>query len=123
MRDAKITVQNPNTSGRSEYVRPDKYNEMRAALTYVLPDAASGLSFADLKEAAKLHLCPNLFSEGKTSGWWAKCVQLDLDAKGLMTRLPTKPPSFRKNQRPASSLQKYPGGLGASPQLDMQSGG
>ncbi|WP_409438136.1 DUF6958 family protein [Yoonia sp.] len=32
-----------------------------------------------------------LISQVTTSGWWIKCVQLDLDAKGMLTKHVTKP--------------------------------
>lgn len=96
MSTEKVTVENPNTPGRTEQVRADKYRDMHDALMQVLPGTAPGLSFAQMKDAAKPHLSQSLFPEGKTSGWWAKCVQLDLEAKGRITRLPTKPLTFHK---------------------------
>ena len=96
MTDEKIAVQNPNTPDRTENVRADKYHDMRNALVRVLPSTPPGLPFAAIKEAAKPLLSPDLFPDGKTSGWWAKCVQLDLEAKGLISRLPTKPLTFVK---------------------------
>ncbi|WP_394727903.1 DUF6958 family protein [Altererythrobacter sp. GH1-8] len=33
----------------------------------------------------------NVNTPGKTSGWWAKTVQLDLEAKGKLVREETKP--------------------------------
>lgn len=39
-----------------------------------------------------LPLLPNdVFSQGKTAGWWAKLVQLTLEAKGMVLREKTKP--------------------------------
>jgi len=32
-----------------------------------------------------------LFPEGAKAGWWAKTVQLDLEAKGILSREETKP--------------------------------
>lgn len=96
MSDAKITVENINTPGRTEQVRADKYTEMRTALMQVLPDAPPGLPFADIKDAAKPLLSQDLFPEGKTSGWWAKCVQLDLEAKGIIARTKGAPLKFYK---------------------------
>ena len=93
----KIAVENINTPGRSENVRADKYHDMRAALLSVLPDSTPGGTFAVMKEAAKPHLSQALFPDGKTSGWWAKCVQLDLEAKGVITRENTKPLRFHKS--------------------------
>ena len=39
----------------------------------------------------KQSLPDELFPGGKTSGWWLKTVQLDLEAKGLVTRSDTRP--------------------------------
>ncbi|WP_293449150.1 hypothetical protein [Planktotalea sp.] len=90
----KITVQNINTPGRTENVRADKYNDMHAAFIKTLPHCAPGMTFDEITNAAKAHLSPVLFPRGKTSGWWAKTVQLDLEAKGKITRSDTKPLTF-----------------------------
>ena len=97
MTNEMVTVQNSNTPGRTENVRADKYHDMRTALLNALPASAPGLPFSAVKAALLPHLSPTLFADGKTAGWWAKCVQLDLEAKGLITRLPTKPLTFHKN--------------------------
>jgi len=91
MSTAQVTVRNINTPGRTEQVRADKYNDMHAALMAVLPKGAPGLTFAEIKEQAKAHLSDALFPDGKTSGWWAKTVQLDLEAKGIVKRTPGTP--------------------------------
>jgi hypothetical protein len=36
--------------------------------------------------ATKRHLPEDLFPGGAKAGWWVKCVQLDLEAKGLVVR-------------------------------------
>jgi hypothetical protein len=33
-------------------------------------------------------LSDTLFPQGETCGWWVKCVQLDLEAKGIIARTP-----------------------------------
>lgn len=96
MSNEKITVENINTPGRTEQVRADKYRDMHAAMMQVLPDHAPGLPFNDIKEAAKPLLSQGLFPEGKTSGWWAKTVQLDLEAKGVIKRSAGSPLRFYK---------------------------
>ena len=97
MTTGKVTVENVNTPGRTENVRADKYNDMHAALMKALPGTAPGLPFDDIKIAAKAHLSHTLFPDGKTSGWWAKTVQLDLEAKGQITRIEGKPLRFHKS--------------------------
>ena len=94
--DDKIEVENINTPGRTERVNRAKYDAMRTALLQVLPQGAPGLTAADAK-AALLPLLPeDLFPGGSTSGWWLKCVQLDLEAKGAVQREKTKPLRFHR---------------------------
>lgn len=91
MPDEKIVVENINTPGRTTRVNKAKYDAMRAALMAVLPDEAPGMKVADALCALKPHLPQNLFPKGKTSGWWQKSVQLDLEAKGIIKRADSKP--------------------------------
>lgn len=91
MVDDKIEVESINTLGRTERVRRDKYDAMRAALLPVLPNEAPGITVAESKSALLASLPDDLFPGGSTSGWWLKTVQLDLEAKGLVARSPTKP--------------------------------
>ena len=92
----KVEIENVNTPGRTTRVDRAKYDAMRGALLQVLPDAEPGLSAKAATEAAKAHLPDDLFPGGQAAGWWQKTVQLDLEAKGLVVRLPTKPLTFRR---------------------------
>ncbi len=44
-----------------------------------------------MRDAVVAHLPEDLFPGGATAGWWAKAVQLDLEAKGAIAREPVKP--------------------------------
>jgi hypothetical protein len=87
----KIEVQNVGQPGKTYRVDAAKYAEMRAAMEKVLPTDPPGLTPAQIIQAVKPHLSEVLFPEGDTAGWWVKCVQLDLEAKGVLKRAP-KPP-------------------------------
>ena len=89
----KIEVENVNTPGRVESVDAAKYGAMKTAMLAVLTGAAP-MTAAAIKEAALPHLPEDLFPGGATSGWWLKCVQLDLEAKGVVRRHDTKPLTF-----------------------------
>ncbi len=93
----KISVENINTPGRTTNVDAEKYAAMRSAMEQVIPSTPPGLTATEIKEAAKPHLPDDLFPGGATSGWWVKCVQLDLEAKGLLTRHTTKPLTFTRS--------------------------
>lgn len=96
MTDDRIEVENVNTPGRTTRVNAAKYDAMREAYLRVLPAAAPGMTQAELMDAVKPHLPDALFPGGATSGWWLKTVQLDLEAKHLVTREQTRPLRWHK---------------------------
>jgi hypothetical protein len=104
MPDDKIEIENVTSSGRTERVNRAKYVAMRDALLAVLPDTAPGLKVPDAKVALLPLLPGDLFPAGATAGWWLKAVQLDLEAKGIIQRAPSKPVQLFKaapgTQRP-----------------------
>ena len=87
----KITVQNVGQPGKTYSVDAAKYAAMRAAVLAVTPAAPPGIAVAAVIEAVKPRLPDALFPGGDTAGWWVKCVQLDLEAKGLLRRAPSSP--------------------------------
>jgi hypothetical protein len=93
---AKVEMENINTPGRSVRVDADKYEAMRRAFLKILPAASPGLTAAEIGERVLPHLPEALFPQGAKAGWWKKGVQLDLEAKGLITREATKPLRWHK---------------------------
>lgn len=91
--DDKIEVENVNVPGQVTRVDRAKYDAMKGAMLKVMAGAGPMTANA-IKEAAKTHLPDTLFPGGATSGWWQKCVQLDLEAKGVVRRHATKPLTF-----------------------------
>ncbi len=89
--DEKITVENVNVPGKTSRVDAAKYQAMKQALLQVLPRKEPGLNQAAIREAVIPHLPEDLYPGGSTAGWWAKTVQLDLEAKGMVVREATKP--------------------------------
>ncbi len=89
--DEKITVENVNVPGWSNRVSKVMYDAMKAALWVVLPTEPPGLTQGEIREAVVPHLPEDLFPGGAKAGWWAKSVQLDLEAKGVLVREATKP--------------------------------
>ncbi|MGD9049152.1 MAG: hypothetical protein PVF77_13935 [Anaerolineae bacterium] len=89
--DDKITVENVNVPGRTSRVNAAKYRAMKDAMLRVLPKEAPGLTQSEVRDAVVPHLPEDLYPGGSTAGWWAKTVQLDLEAKGAVIREATKP--------------------------------
>jgi hypothetical protein len=86
MQDDKITIENINTPGRTTRVNANKYLAMRKALLSALPFEKPGLTQAEMGQAVLPFLPQDLFPNGEKAMWWVKCVQLDLEAKGIVNR-------------------------------------
>jgi hypothetical protein len=89
--DQKLIVENVNVPGRTTRVNAAMYNAMKTAMLRVLPENAPGLNQSEVREAVKAHLPEDLYPGGEKVGWWAKTVQLDLEAKGIIIREHSKP--------------------------------
>lgn len=86
-----IEVENVNTPGKVTRVNAAKYKDMLQAFENALPKASPGVTQSEMVDVVKPHLSADLFPEGKTCRWWAKTVQLDLEAKGKLVREAVKP--------------------------------
>lgn len=95
----RIAIENVNVPGYTVQVDATKYRAMCAALLAVLPSKAPGLTQAEIRRAVLSHLPADLFPGGAKSAWWAKMVQLDLEAKGVVIREPTKPLRWHQRRR------------------------
>ena len=69
-----------------------KYEAMKAALLKVLPRKLPGMTQTQVREAVIAHLPEEDFPGGAKAEWWSKCVQLDLEAKGIIKRDVTAKP-------------------------------
>jgi hypothetical protein len=94
-----IEVENVNHPGSVKHLQADMYEAMKRAFLKVLPKTSPGLTVEELKERVLAHLPEELFPGGSKAGWWAKTVQLDLEAKGIVARERTKPLRLRKASR------------------------
>jgi len=82
----KIEVENINHPGQIARVDARKYAAAKTALLSVLPNGSPGLTQKEMLATVKIVIDSDLFPNGEKSGWWAKTVQLDLEAKGLICR-------------------------------------
>jgi hypothetical protein len=87
----RVTIENVNHPGRATSVDAGMYGAMRDALLEVLPIETPGMTAVQMRDAVLLCLTDDLFPGGAKAGWWSKTVQLDLEAKGLIAREPSRP--------------------------------
>jgi hypothetical protein len=87
----QIDIENVGQPGKTYRVDAVKFAAMKRAVLAILPKSAPGLTPAEVIEAVKPLLDQTLFPGGDTAGWWVKSVQLDIEAKNVITRGPKAP--------------------------------
>jgi hypothetical protein len=88
----RVVVENVNHPGTTSTVDGAKYREAKAALLAALPKTG-GFTQAEMIAGVRSRLRGEL---AEKAGWWTKCVQLDLEAKGLVVRDGKKPIRWRR---------------------------
>jgi len=88
----KIEVRNINVPGWHGKVDAAKYEAMKNALLRTLPREEPGLTQTEMRNKVVFHLPGGLFEDDGKVAWWAKCVQLDLEFKGIIERSRTAKP-------------------------------
>lgn len=86
-----IEIENINIPGKKSRVDREKYEAMKKALLMIMPKKEPGISQKQMKVKVIPHLPEAIFPNGQNAGWWSKTVQLDLEAKGILRRVETKP--------------------------------
>jgi hypothetical protein len=96
MANIKIEVQNLNHPDVIKSVDAAMYAAMRKAYLAVVPEEGPGLTLDAIRERLPAVLSEDLFPGGAKANWWAKTVQLDLEAKGVVVRDKSSPLRLRK---------------------------
>ena len=93
-----IEARHPDPGKRPTRVGRAKYEAYRRALLRVIPRSDQGVRLADLPDLMVETLDEPFRSEGKFA-WWVTTVKLDLEARGLIERVPGRGP--QRLRRPA----------------------
>ena len=81
----KVDVRTPNVPGYTHKVDAAKYRVMRAELLKAIPKRGGGVTAAEMVAAVRPRVPKALFTHEAVQ-WWVKCVQLDLEARGILVR-------------------------------------
>ena len=94
-----VQAQNVNHPEHRQSLNEEKYEIIRAAMLHALPQAnnSEGMLFTELEDEVRGYLNENnvptnLFPKPGSVRWYTKAVQLDLEAKGEIERLPDLSP-------------------------------
>ena len=91
----RVQIQNVMSPHHVQNVDRNKYEAMRTALLAVVPATSPGVTLAEARQRLLPRLPEALYPGGAKAGWWMKAVQLDLEAKGVLVREPSKPLRLR----------------------------
>jgi hypothetical protein len=83
---AMTFVENTNVPGYTHPVDAKKYAAMKKALLIILPKGPPGITQQEMFASVPSHLPEDEFPGGAKAEWWAKTVQLDLEARGVVDR-------------------------------------
>lgn len=96
---SSIQAQNVNHPDYHENLNAVKYNWIREAMLAALPEwhSQESIDFSELESRIHAYLRekavpPALFPKPGSVRWYTKAVQLDLEAKGEIERLPNQSP-------------------------------
>lgn len=88
---SKLKIENVLQPGKTYSVDAEKFEAMRKAYLAQVPRSGHGATPAEIQKALIPTLPQDLFPGGDKAGWWAKAVQLDQEAKGIIRRKPSVP--------------------------------
>ena len=83
-----MKTKNVNKESRGFAVTPEKYEPIRKAILASVPRNKEGVSFKELVASVNGRVPKELFPKQGSVSWYAKVVQLDLEAKGEIERIP-----------------------------------
>ncbi|MFG0330859.1 MAG: DUF6958 family protein [Phycisphaerales bacterium] len=69
-----------------------KYDAVRAALLEVIPKSESGVPFGDLPKQVAKRIPKSMQPANGSASWLTTTVKLDLEARGLIERVPGASP-------------------------------
>jgi hypothetical protein len=86
-----VATRNPAEGKKAPRVDAARYDAMRTALLKVIPANRDGVAFASLPSLVAKELPGDLF-RGASIPWYVATVKLDLEARGLLRRVPGSRP-------------------------------
>ena len=91
MKATTVATKNPGKGKKAPRIDAARYDAMKAALLAVVPRAGDGVRFADLADLVEKRL-PSATFKGASILWYVTTVKLDLEARGLIRRVPGSSP-------------------------------
>ncbi len=86
-----VDLMHPDPDKQAGRCDAARYRAMKKALLRVIPRRGDGVPFGELVDLVRPHL-PAAPFEGASVSWYVTTVKLDLEARGLIERVPQARP-------------------------------
>lgn len=87
-----MKTRNVNKGSAGFSVTAEKYQPVEKAILSALPPGPARLTFNELVASVARNVPTELFPKPHSISWYTKVVQLDLEARGLIERIPGERP-------------------------------
>lgn len=92
-----METMNSNDGARGARCSKEKYEVVRKAMLAVVPRKRDGIAFHELPKALVPRLPKDLFQTQGSVSWYVTTVKLDLEARGMLQRIPgSRPQRLRR---------------------------
>ena len=100
--EERVEALHPDPKKKGTTISREMYEAVREAILAAVPGEEPGLRFMDLSREVELRAPKGLF-ENASVGWYTTTVKLDLEARGLIKRVPgVSPQRLVRDGRPES---------------------
>ena len=90
--EERIQLSHPDPDKEAPRISAEKYQAVRAAILTAVSEDEGGILFKDLAERVSQLLSPQVLENLGSVGWYTTSVKLDLEARGLIKRVPGSKP-------------------------------
>lgn len=98
----RVVARNPVKGKKSKRIDAEKYEVMSKALLKAIPRTRAGVRFMDLFDTIGSVLPRSSLPGGGSLSWYLTTVKLDLEARGLIERVPHSVPQRLRRVTPRS---------------------
>ena len=89
--EARVETLHPDPDRQGTRISKAMYDAVRDAILDAVPESEPGLPFADLSGKVRERVPEQLFENASVT-WYTVTVKLDLEARGLVNRVPGSGP-------------------------------
>ena len=92
--DEKIQLLHPDPDKEAPRIDVWKYELVKSAILEIVPQNDEGVPFKTLSDRLAEQLSAEELKDLGSVGWYTTTVKLDLEARGLVERVPDSKPQF-----------------------------